>query len=698
MVRVFYLFLFLFLTTNGLASGSFSLSNPPVMEPSLQSHEIKKIAKLLESPLEREKLVKTLKVLAAAQEKEEKKKEGSLVSYFGATVQFAMDSTTAFFANLKKISLAADGLIDYLRVKKNRDAFWTALMWFPLLIVIGGLLEAIFIWCFKRRPEEIKQRSQVQRLANNKSAYAFITLFLPFLYPLLALPLVVPNRVEGNWIIGLWLFLFVVRIFFLERITLPVLAAPTEEATLRKRPFLIVLVGVGLWALFATGIKISFGIKSYGDDFILNVILLMSFPILVLYFREWRVKKMPGYLEDSKNLSTVPKGIASSLNLIIRYLPWVLLIIGTPAIIDKAFMDGALWENYGLESIGSLGLLAAFLAGRRWIEGLAHYKMPKVQTAKVQIFASYVAPLCVSFSKGLQWVWHFSFFAILMAIWNYFLSDFFISIFSYSMTKTFCTVATIWGIIYLAWHSLDAFVQFHTQSQNIKGKRREPTVFAKTFGPMLHSVVRWVMVLVAIFATLESFGFDLKILLYIMSAFALAISLGAQSLVKDIINGFFALVDNSFGIGDVVTVGAHTGVVESLALRAITLRHGTGFVQTIPFSEVGNIINRSRNYNVVPIDVATSYKTKIGSIHEALTKTAEDMANDPVFGKMILEPLSISGVDRFAEHSVHVSASIKIIPDPYNYFVHAFNQRLKVHMDALKITPPIAFQEAWGKS
>jgi len=257
------------------------------------------------------------------------------------------------------------------------------------------------------------------------------------------------------------------------------------------------------------------------------------------------------------------------------------------------------------------------------------------------------------------------------------------------------TIGLIWGIIYVIWLALEFFVQFHTKPQTIKGKRREPTVFAKTFGPMLHSVARWVLVLIAFFVTLESFGFDLKVLVYLMSAFALAISLGAQSLVKDVINGFFALVDGSFAVGDVVTVGTHTGTVESLSLRALTLRHSDGSLQTIPFSEVGNIINCSRDYTVVPIDVASSYKTKIGSVYEALSLAAEEMAKDPIFGKMILEPLSVSGIDRFAEHAVHVSASIKITPDPKHYFAKELNRRLKVHMDALGITPPIAFQEKW---
>lgn len=698
MVQFFFLLLTFLLTTDGLASSSLSLLDNPVMESSPKSKEMKKIVKLLEDPSEREKVIKTLKILAAAQEKEEQKKEGSLVSYFTPVIQFSLDGTAIFLANLKKIPFIINDLIDYLKMEKNRDDFWVALMWLPLLIIIGGLLEAIFIWCFKRCVKEIGSPLQAQTLANNKSIYALMTLFFPFLCPLLALPLAVPNRSVGNWIVGLWLLLYVVRIFLLQKKAFPILPMPTEELVSKKGSFLIVLAGVGLWALFAMGMRISLGIKSYGKDFIFNLILLMSFPLLVLYFREWKIKKMSGYLEDSKSLSTVPHRLASFSNLIIRYLPWIFLLIGVPIITDKVFMEGTLWKSFGLESIGSLVMLALFLAGRRQIERVAHYKMSKFQPVKTQTFNAYIAPLRSSLAKGFQWVWHLLFFSVLIAIWSPYFLDSLANIISYSMMKTFTTIATIWGIIYLLWLGLDFFVQFHTKPQNIKGKRREPTIFAKTFGPMLHSVARWIMVLVTIFVTLESFGFDLKILVYLMSAFAFAISLGSQSLVKDIINGFFALIDGSFAVGDVVTIGSYTGAIESLSLRAITLRHGTGFLQTIPFSEVGSIINKSRNYNVVLIDVATSYKTEIGSVHEALIKAAEDMANDPIFGKMILGPLSVSGVDRFADTAVHVSASIKILPDPHNNFAREFNRRLKAHMDALKIIPPTSFQEPWEKA
>jgi small-conductance mechanosensitive channel len=697
MIRIIFLLWVVFHATASFASGSLAMPDSPSLNSPPSSKEIKKITKLLGNPQEREKLLKTLTVLASAQEAEEKKGGGSLVHYIMPLIEFSMDNISSFFMNLKKIPKITNSIIDFFKVDKNREDFWTALKLFPLLMMIGALLEGILTWFFRWRLESRQPHIAASELLETKNAYAYMTLFYPFLYSLLFLPLFVSGPSIGNWIIGLWFILFAIRIFLLGGKT-PFFASTSEQipkTISRKGPFLKVLSGVGLWALLMSGLNTIFGIKSYGEDFVFNLILFISFPLLVLYFREWKVKEMPQYLKDSKTLTTVPHQMAPLINICIHYLPWLLLLMSLPLSIDRVFFGGSFWKAYSAQSLETLLVLVIFLGGRRHIDSLALYRLPKIQAFKIQAFTSYVAPLRFSFAKYLQWIWHISFFGILMAIWNNFFSSLFINVVSHPMTKIITTIAMIWGIIYLAWLGIDFFVQLHTKPQNIRGKRREPTVFAKTFGPMLHSVARWIMVLVAIFATLESLGFDLKILVYLMSAFAFAISLGSQSLVKDVINGFFALVDGSFSVGDVVTVGAHTGTVESLSLRSITLRHRNGSLQTIPFSEVGNIINQSRDYTLVPIDIAISYKTKIGSVYEALTKAVEEIAQDPVFGKMILEPLSLSGIDRFADNAVYVSASIKITPDPGHYFARELNRRVKIHMDALGIAPPISFQERW---
>ncbi|MBM3632438.1 MAG: mechanosensitive ion channel family protein [Alphaproteobacteria bacterium] len=698
MIRIFVFLLIIFQAFPCFASTSLVLPEVSQIEASPKSKEIKKIAKLIEDPIERAKLLKTLKVLASAQEAEEKKRSGSLVAYIAPFIQMSLDRVATFFKSLKKIPTIVNEVIDFLKVENNKDDFWKALQRLPILILMGAFFEGILTLIFQRRLEERRTRKQTD-VGERHTTYAYMTLFYPFLYSLLFLPLFVPNPSVGNWLLGFWLTIFAIRTLLLER-----KLTQSQDTVLRSmepgskgRTFLRVLGGVALWAILMSGINIVFDTKNYGEEFVTNLIIFISFPLLVLYFREWRAQEMQRQLSEGKSLITAPHFIAPFVNIFIRYLPWVLFVISIPLAIDKIFFAGNLWEAYGSECIETFIVLFAFLVGRRYLDSLHKFQLPKFKAAKIQTFISYITPIQLPLLKGVQWLWHLTFFVILIFIWDRCFSSLFMTTFSHPFVKTISTIVLILSILYLLWFALDLFVQFHIKPQMIKGKRREPTAFAKTFGPMLHSVARWLMILIAFFVTLESFGFDLKLLVYLMSAFAFAISLGSQSLVKDIINGFFALVDGSFSVGDVVTVGAHTGAVESLSLRAITLRHRDGSLQKIPFSEVGNIINRSRDYTVVPIDIATSHKTKISTVYEAISLAIEEMSKDPTFGKMILEPLSISGVDRFAENAVHVSASIKITPDPNNTFVRDLNRRLKIHMDALGIAPPISFQEEWVK-
>jgi len=180
----------------------------------------------------------------------------------------------------------------------------------------------------------------------------------------------------------------------------------SPDAISKREAFVRVLGGVALWALLMSGLNIILDIKSYGDDFVLNLIIFVFFPLLALYFREWRVKEMPRHLADSKTLITVPSTIASFTNVFIRYLPWVLLVVSIPLGIDKIFFEGNLWKIYGADSIETLIVLVIFLMGRRHINALNKFRIPKFKAAQLQAFTSYVAPLQLPLLKGLQWIWH----------------------------------------------------------------------------------------------------------------------------------------------------------------------------------------------------------------------------------------------------------------------------------------------------
>lgn len=244
--------------------------------------------------------------------------------------------------------------------------------------------------------------------------------------------------------------------------------------------------------------------------------------------------------------------------------------------------------------------------------------------------------------------------------------------------RRFISVVMILLAIRLVWIAVNYMIDQRLKVRKIAGNFIEPTQFVKTMAPIFRSLIHWLLVVFAGVLTLEEFGMPVLPIFYGVGFLGIAVSLGAQSLVKDFINGFFTLMEGNIAVGEVVSIGANTGTVESLSLRGVVLRHSNGALQTIPFSEVTSIINRSRDYMVITIDLAVSLKADIKAVDDVLQEAYQAMTQDPLYQSMIIAPIIISGVDKISDHAIHVIATIRIKPDPANKFIRAFNRKLKI--------------------
>jgi small-conductance mechanosensitive channel len=238
------------------------------------------------------------------------------------------------------------------------------------------------------------------------------------------------------------------------------------------------------------------------------------------------------------------------------------------------------------------------------------------------------------------------------------------------------------------WKLIDFSSLMSITQKKVDGKTLVPSQLRQTVTPILRSVGHWLLIIFTFALILEEVGVSILPIIYSISVLGIAISLGAQSLVKDLINGILTLVEGNIAIGEVVTIGQHTGLVESLSLRGVSLRHGSGALQTIPFSEVTNIINKSRDYTTAIIEVPVAFHTKIPDVHQALEKAFQDIRENATFKNQIIEPLTIGGIDRFAENALYITAYVKVKPDPRGKFVKVFNEYLKQHLDEAGIEPP----------
>ena len=142
----------------------------------------------------------------------------------------------------------------------------------------------------------------------------------------------------------------------------------------------------------------------------------------------------------------------------------------------------------------------------------------------------------------------------------------------------------------------------------------------------LSSVIRGIGLFVVIFLTtmqiLQVMGVDVAPLLASAGVVGLAVGFGAQTLVRDVINGFFVLMENQYDVGDVVKIGAVSGTVEHMTLRRTVLRDADGTLHNIPNSQIALVSNMTRDWTVTTIQVAVSYEENTDRVVELLREVA----------------------------------------------------------------------------
>jgi len=183
----------------------------------------------------------------------------------------------------------------------------------------------------------------------------------------------------------------------------------------------------------------------------------------------------------------------------------------------------------------------------------------------------------------------------------------------------------------------------------------------QTIGSLLTNVLLIVVVTIAILTILDVF-ISIGPLLASVSVVGLAISFGAQSLVKDIISGTFMLVEGQFGIGDVVKVGDTSGMVEKLTLRTTILRDLHGVVHIIPNGEITRVSNLTKTWSRAVIDVGVAYREDVDRVIATLRSLGAQFHADPEWSQLLLEPPEVLGVENLADSAVIVRMTAKTLP------------------------------------
>jgi len=211
---------------------------------------------------------------------------------------------------------------------------------------------------------------------------------------------------------------------------------------------------------------------------------------------------------------------------------------------------------------------------------------------------------------------------------------------------------------------------------------------ADTLKGVVRSVITIALVTIALMMVLGNLGLDIGPILASAGVLGLAIGFGAQQLVRDVINGFFILMDDQIRVGDVVSIAGQSGLVESVNLRLTRLRDLSGNVHYVRNGEITVVTNMTKEYSHYVFDVGVAYRENVDEVIAVLRQIDEEMRLDEEFGKDILEPLEILGLDRFADSAVIIRVRTKTRPGRQWEVGREFNRRMKKRFDELGIEIP----------
>jgi small conductance mechanosensitive channel len=222
--------------------------------------------------------------------------------------------------------------------------------------------------------------------------------------------------------------------------------------------------------------------------------------------------------------------------------------------------------------------------------------------------------------------------------------------------------------------------------------KKRPDGESKKRAETLSGVVRNVFVVmiwaIAIMVVLSEVGIEIGPILAAAGIVGLAVGFGAQDLVKDVINGFFILLEDQIRVGDVVQIAGKGGLVEKVNLKMTILRDLQGHVHFIPNGSIDTVTNMTKEFSFYLFEFGVAYREDVDHVIEVIKQVDEDIRNDENYKYEILEPIEIFGLDKFADSAIIIKARIKTMPIKQWHVGREYNRRIKKAFDEKDIEIP----------
>ncbi|HEX6673550.1 MAG TPA: mechanosensitive ion channel family protein [Actinomycetes bacterium] len=216
---------------------------------------------------------------------------------------------------------------------------------------------------------------------------------------------------------------------------------------------------------------------------------------------------------------------------------------------------------------------------------------------------------------------------------------------------------------------------------------------AETLGALLKSIANFVIWVTAGLMALGTLGIDLGPLIAGAGIVGVAIGFGAQNLVRDFISGIFMLLEDQYGVGDVIDLGEATGAVEGVGLRTTRVRDVGGILWHVPNGEIRRVGNKSQGWSRALLDIEVAYSNEISTATRVIKQVADELwKDDETYAPLILEEPEVWGVEELGPNGVRVRLVVKTRPLEQWKVARELRARIKAAFEREGVRLPVAAQ------
>lgn len=229
-------------------------------------------------------------------------------------------------------------------------------------------------------------------------------------------------------------------------------------------------------------------------------------------------------------------------------------------------------------------------------------------------------------------------------------------------------------------------------------QQERSTQRTRTLGAVLRSIASIVIYGMAVMMSLAEFDVNLGPLIAGAGIVGVAVGFGAQSLVKDFLTGVFMLLEDQYGVGDVVNVGETVGVVEAVKLRTTQIRDISGTVWYIPNGEIRRVANLSQDWGRAVLDLEVAYDTDIEAAKSVIKEVADGLWREQLPNATITEEPTIAGIQSFGASAIAIRLMAKTEPGEHFATARELRGRIKAAFDEAGIEIPFPQRTVWMKT